>query len=87
MIGKLFEKIIGEHLQFHTISNSFIHHSQLEGLKQKSTMDAGVILTHIIHSGWVKNLITSTLAFDIAQFFPSLNHQLLSLILDKASLD
>jgi len=29
----------------------------------------------------------STLAFDIAQFFPSLNHQLLSLILDKAGLD
>jgi len=29
----------------------------------------------------------STLAFDIAQFFPSLNHQLLPLILDKAGLD
>jgi len=29
-------------------------------------------------------LSTSTLAFDIAQFFPSLNHRLLSLILDKA---
>jgi len=27
------------------------------------------------------------LAFDIAQFFPSLNHQLLSLILDKAGLN
>jgi len=26
----------------------------------------------------------STLAFDIAQFFPSLNHQLLLLILNKA---
>ena len=36
---------------------------------------------------WVKNLTTSTLAFDITQFFPSLNHQLLSLILDKASLN
>ena len=28
--------------------------------------------------------LTSTLAFDITQFFPSLNHHLLSLILDKA---
>jgi len=28
---------------------------------------------------------TSTLAFDIAQFFPSLNHQLLTLIMKKAS--
>ena len=86
-IGKIFEKIIRDHLQLHTISNNFIHRSQLGGLKQKSTTDASVILTHIIHSKWVKNLTTSTLAFDIAQFFPSLNHQLLSLILDKASLD
>ena len=87
MIGKLFEKMIGECLQFYTIPNSFIHHSQLGDLKQRFTMDAGVILTHIIHSGWVKNLIMSTLAFDIAQFFPSLNHQLLLLILDKVGLD
>jgi len=50
-IGKLFEKMIGEYLQFHTISNSFIHHSRLGDLKQRSTIDAGVILTHIIHSG------------------------------------
>ena len=40
---------------------------------------------HIIQSGWVENLYTSTVAFDIVQFFPSLNHQLLSLILDKTS--
>ena len=50
-------------------------------------MDVGVALTHIICSGWAKNLTTSTLAFNIAQFFPSLNHQLLPLILDKARLD
>jgi len=50
-------------------------------------MDVGIILTHIIHSGWVKNLVTSTLAFDIAQFFSSLNYQLLPLILDKAGLN
>jgi len=50
-------------------------------------MDVGIALTHIICSGWAKNLTTSTLAFNIAQFFPSLNHQLLPLILDKAGLD
>jgi len=86
-IGKLFEKMIGEQLQFHTISNNFVHQSQLGGLKQRSTTDASVVLTYTIHSGWVKNLITSTLAFDITQFFPSLNYQLLPLILDKAGLD
>jgi len=69
------------------ISNNFIHPSQLRGLKQRSTTDARVTLTHIIRLGWVKNLSTSTLVFNIAQFFPSLNHQLLPLILNKADLD
>ena len=68
-------------------SNNFIHSSQLGGLKFKSTIDVGVALTHIIQTGWVKNLSTSTLAFNIVQFFPSLNHQLLSLIMKKAGFD
>ena len=36
---------------------------------------------------WVRNLPTSTLAFNISQFFPSLNHWLLTLILGKVGLD
>ena len=48
IIGKLFKKMTGEHLQFHTISNNFIHPSQLGDLKQWSTMDVEVTLTHII---------------------------------------
>ena len=51
IIGKLFEKMIGEWLQFHTISNNFVYQSQLGGLKQRSTTDAGGVLTHIICSG------------------------------------
>lgn len=50
-------------------------------------MDASMILTHLICIGQVKNLSSSTSTFDIAQFFSSLNHQLLPLILDKASFD
>jgi len=46
--------------------------------------DAGITPTHFIRSGWIKNNMTSTLAFDITQFFPSLNHWLLLLILRKA---
>jgi len=48
-------------------------------------MDIEVVLTHLIHVRWVKNLSTSILAFDIAQFFPSLNRYLLLLILEKVS--
>ena len=69
------------------ISNKFIYPGQLGGLKHKTTMDASITLTHFIWLGWVKNLSTSTLVFNIVQFFPLLNHQLLSLIMDKAGLN
>jgi len=85
-LGKLIEKVIVERIQFMITSNNFIYLSQLDGLKFKSTTDAGVALTHIVHSWWVKDKATSTLAFDISQFFPSLNHQLLTLILKKVGL-
>ena len=86
-LGKLIKKVIGKRLQFQVTSNNFIHPSQLGSLKFKSTIDAGIALTYIIHSGWVKNISTSTLAFDIAQFFLSLNYHLLTRILKKAGLD
>ena len=76
--GKLIEKVIAERLQLHIVKNDFIHSSQLGGLKFKSTTDTRIVLTHIIRSGWVKNKTTSILAFDIAQFFPSLYHCLLT---------
>jgi len=84
ILGKLIEKVIDDWLQFHSISNNFIHPSQLDKLKQRLTSDMDVALTHFIWLGWVKNNMTSTLAFNIAQFFPSLNHCLLPLILRKA---
>ena len=86
-LGKLIEKVIAERIQFTVTSNNFIHSSQLDRLKFKSTTDAGIALTHIVRSGWSKGKTTSILVFDISQFFPSLNHQLLSLILEKAGLD
>ena len=86
-LGKLFKKMIGNRLQFHLISNNFVHQCQLGRLKHRSTMDVDVALTHFIQSGWVKNLSTSTLAFDITQFLLSLNHQILPLILEKAGFD
>jgi len=83
-VDKLIKKVIGERLQFNMASNEFIHPSQLSGFKFKSTINVGIALIHIICTGWVKNLSTSTLTFDIAQFFPLLNHCLLSLIIRKA---
>jgi len=65
-LGKLIKKVIGERLQFHSISNNFIHLSQLGSLKQCLLSDTGVALTYFICTGWVKNNTTSTLVFDIA---------------------
>ena len=86
-LGKLIKKVIAERIQFIVAGNSFIYPSQLGGLKTKSTSDAGIALTHIVCSGWTKNKSTSILAFDIAQFFPLLNHRLLTIILGKAGLE
>ena len=87
IIEKLIEKVIGEQLQFHAISNNFIHLSQLNGLKQYSSSNASIAPTHFICTGWIKNNYTSTLTFDIAQFFSSLNHYLLPLIFKKVEFD
>ena len=65
-LGKLIEKVIGERLQFHMVNNNFIHPSQLGGLKFKLTINVGVTLIYIIRSGWTRNCLTSTLAFNIA---------------------
>ena len=50
-------------------------------------MDTRVALTYFIRLGWIKNLTISTLVFNITQFFPSFNHQILFLILEKAGFD
>jgi len=86
-LSKLIEKVIAERIQFTVTKNNFIHPCQLGGLKFKSTTDAGVALTHIVRSGWAKGKSTSTLAFDISQFFPSLNHNLLTTTLSKVGLE
>ena len=65
-LRKLIKKVIGNRLQFHSISNNFIHLSQLGGLKQKLILDGGIALTHFIYLGWIKQKMTSTLVFNIA---------------------
>jgi len=69
ILSKLIEKIIGERFQFQSLSKNMIHPCQLDGLKQQSMTDAGIVLTHLVHAGWVKNCSTNTLTFNIAQFF------------------
>jgi len=82
-LRKLIEKSISERLQIYFITSNFVHLNSLGGIKQCSTTDINLYLTHLIYIAWIKELYTSILAFDISQFFPSLNYQLLSKILNK----
>ncbi|KAJ3567969.1 hypothetical protein NP233_g6018 [Leucocoprinus birnbaumii] len=65
--------MISTRLQFDCVKHEVFHPNQLGGIQQRSTKDAG----------WAKGLKTSVIAFNIAQFFPSLNHETLLGILAK----
>ena len=80
-LGKLIEKIIARRLQFDAVKYSVLHPNQLGGVFQQSTEDASLFLTRLVCTGWAKGLKTSVVAFDIAQFFSSLNHSMLTAIL------
>jgi len=84
-LGKLIEKMIARRLQFNAVKYSILHPNQLGGVAQQSTENARVFLTHLVRAGWAKGLKTSIITFDIAQFFPSLNHSMLTSILSHFS--
>ena len=56
----------------------------MRGIKQYSTINASIFLIYLIQVRWIRNLHTSTLAFNIMQLFPPLSHQILPMILNKA---
>ncbi len=82
-IGKLFEKMIANRFQFDMIALDLVHPNQFGGVRQRSTEDAGAYLTHLVRAGWARKLKTSVIAFDIAQFFPSLNHEFLLAVMEQ----
>ena len=83
MLGKLFEKMLSNRLQFDMIRHNLVHPNQMGGVQQCSTEDAGIFLTHLVRAEWAAELKTSVVTFDIAQFFPSLNHAILLVVLHK----
>ena len=85
-LGKLFEKMLSKRIQFECIKHDIFHPNQMGGIMQRSTEDAGMYLTHLIKAGWTVGLMTSVVVFDIAQFFPSINHEFLIKVMVHASL-
>ncbi|KAJ2911570.1 hypothetical protein MD484_g8847, partial [Candolleomyces efflorescens] len=82
-LGKLIEKMISNRIQHDMIKHDIVDPNQMGGVRQRSTEDAGLFLTHLVRSGWAQGLQTSVVAFDVAQFFPSINHQFLLMVLRK----
>jgi hypothetical protein len=82
-LGKMFEKMLSNRLQFEAAEHGVLHPNQFGGVRQNSTEDTGCFLTHVVRAGWRAKLKTSVVAFDLAQFFPSINHDVLLSILDK----
>jgi retron-type reverse transcriptase len=82
-LGKLIEKMLSYRLQFDGVAHGAFEPNQFGGIAQHSTEDAGVYLTHLVRAGWARGLQTSVVAFDIAQFFPSLNHNVLLDIISR----
>ena len=65
-MGKLIKKVISHRLQFHLSANGFLDPNQLGGIRQRSTINAGMYLTHLICTGWTRECHTSVIAFNIA---------------------
>ena len=86
-VSKLGERMLAERLHFDCNALQLLHPNQMGGCKQRSTIDAAVALTHHIHAGWKNRLVTGCLAFDVAQFFPSMQHDLLVQILARYGFD
>lgn len=73
--------MLANRMQFKVQWYGVFHPNQFGGVRQHSTEDTGVYLTHIVKTSWAKGLKTSMVAFDLTQFFPSLNHTALIAIL------
>jgi hypothetical protein len=79
----MFEKMLSNRLRFEAAEDGVLHPNQFGGVRQNSTEDAGCFLTHVVRAGWRAKLKTSVVTFDLAQFVPSINHDVLLSILDK----
>ncbi|KAJ2931772.1 hypothetical protein H1R20_g5320, partial [Candolleomyces eurysporus] len=82
-LGKLIEKMILNRFQHDMIKDNLVDPNQMGGVCQRFTEDAGLFLTHLVHTGWAQKLQTSVVAFDVTQFFPLINHQFLLAVLAK----
>lgn len=77
-LSKLGGKILTNCLQFKAVANLIFHPCQYGCTIKHSTEDVGIHVVNKIRDGWSKGQVTSMMALDLAQFFPSINHNVLT---------
>ena len=82
-IGKLLTKVIAKRMQFEAQEHNLFHDGQFGGISRHSTTDIGLILMDLITENRDQGLHTTVLALDIAQFFPSMSHEVICALLAK----
>lgn len=82
-LGKLLTKVLANRMQFDAAAFSLLHEGQCGGVQKHATIDAGLVLLDFINTNRERGWHTSVCAIDVAQFFPSLDHHAVSLVLTK----
>ncbi|KAF8689725.1 hypothetical protein AX14_003194 [Amanita brunnescens Koide BX004] len=82
-MGKLLTKILANRLQHDAAEHGLLHRDQFGGIKKHSTIDAGLALMDFISEHRERGWHTSVCAIDVAQFFPSLSHNVMTRILER----
>jgi hypothetical protein len=68
-LGKILEKIVAKRLDFFAEHYGLVNRNQFGARTGSSTTDAGLSLTHDVHTAWKNDLVLSTLNFDIKGYF------------------
>ena len=82
-LGKLLTKILANRLQHDAAEFGLLHRDQFGGIQKHSTIDAGLSLVDFISEHREQGWHTSVCAIDVAQFFPSLSHVVMTRILER----
>ena len=81
-LAKLFTKCLTRRLQNEDRRHEIFHPLQFGGMQHHSTLDTAMAMMHEISEARSRGLTVTCVAFDVAQFFPSIDHEALLTILE-----
>lgn len=82
-IGKIFEKMLSNQMQFDAQMYHIVDEQQFGGLYKNSTIDAGMRIADLTRQTWKKKQECAAMFIDVAQFYPSVNQETMTKILHK----